>query len=209
MQGNFLFDFDGTLVDSSAMHAEAYRQALELYRPDLLESFDYHQVRGVPTAEGFGRLGVDDPELIRRLTAAKQQQFRRSVEDGRVEAMPGAGELLPSLLELSRALYLVTSGSARSVDPILQAVGFSAYFSGVVTSDDVPRGKPEPDPYLHCLAAFDLDPSCSVAVEDAALGVQSAHAAGLDVFGVHNPSIADHVERYFGTLADLHLWCAA
>ncbi len=100
-----------------------------------------------------------------------------------VEALPGAVELVARCA--SRVPVAVASNSDRPyVDLVLEAVGLSDYLPVRVTTDDVVRPKPDPEPYLLACSRLGADPSRSVAFEDTELGASAARAAGLTVVGV-------------------------
>ena len=181
MKTNYLFDFDGTLVDSSPLHDWAFREVLKTELPAALAQFDYEQARGRATSEVFLECGVTDPAERQRLTALKQRCYQQAVGDGRLRVFPGAAEVLAALSRAGRDLYLVTSGGRSSVELALAATGLAHYFRGVVTASDVNRGKPAPDLYLEALRRFGLDPSSCLVIEDAPSGAEAARAAGLDV----------------------------
>jgi HAD superfamily hydrolase (TIGR01509 family) len=204
---NYLFDFDGTLVDTSPLHAEAYRRVLEERRPDLVAGFDYRALKGKTTRAGYAALGIAEADLD-AFTACKQTLFRAAVAAGRMYIMPGAAELLNTLKARGIGLYLVTSGSLGSVSEALKAASLTDLFQGIVTADDVTRGKPAPDPFLLCLERFGLDPAESVVVEDALSGVRSAHAAGLKVIAVHDTALKTEADMFFPDLDALSRWAA-
>jgi beta-phosphoglucomutase len=198
---NFLFDFDGTLVDSSSLHAVAFCDALGGERPDLLAGFSYEPVKGLATHVAFSRMGVTDTSQLKRLVEAKQQRYREFLVQGRIGLLSGARETLQQSRTSGHRLFLVTSGSCVSVTLALVALGIKDMFEGVVTSDDVSRSKPDPEPYRFCLKKYGLDRAMSVAIEDAVSGVRAAHSAGLTVVGVHNAEISPDVDLFFEDLA--------
>jgi len=204
-----LFDLDGTLIDSSPAHAEAYRWALRQIAPELLSEFDYDRLRGLTTADGMRLLGAvaeDVPELSR----LKQQQFRHLAGAGAVVALPGAEELLGELVRLGIDRYVVTSGSATSAALAMKGSGLAPLVLGVITSDDVDgRGKPDPAPYRAALDRFGLEATGVIVVEDALSGVQSARAAGLVVAAVHDRTLADLADWWFADLPGLQAWFTA
>ncbi|HTJ62279.1 MAG TPA: HAD family phosphatase [Alphaproteobacteria bacterium] len=202
---NFLFDFDGTLVDTTPLHAEAYRAVLAERRPDLLPGFDYQAVKGKTTRAGYASLGVAEAELD-EFTADKQALFRAAVAAGRMPIMPGAVDLLRTLAGIGKVLFLVTSGSFGSVSAALRASALTDLFTGIITAEDVARGKPAPDPFLLCLERYELSTAESVVVEDALSGVQSGHAAGLRVIAVHDTSLKGEADLFFPDLIALRTW---
>lgn len=203
---NVLFDFDGTLVDSSPLHAEAYRRALERHRSDLLDHFSYETLKAKTTRDGFKSLGIGDEMMLECLTAEKQRFFREAVAEGRLAPLPGVRELLTALSATGRRLFLVTSGSSASVSAALRACALATQFEGMVTADDVDRGKPSPDGFLLCLSRFGLAPAASVVVEDATSGVAAARTAGLAVIAVHDATLVGQADFYFRDLHSLREW---
>jgi HAD superfamily hydrolase (TIGR01509 family) len=200
---HFLFDFDGTLVDSAPLHEQAFKRALAAATPQSLIGFSYSELRGIPTRDVFLRLGINDLKLLDLCVEHKQRFYRSAIRAGRLVAFPHARALLLAVLELGGDNYLVTSGSAESVNFALVQSDLVALFAGIVTADDVAAGKPAADPYLKCLDEFGLCAARSIAIEDAHAGVLSAKASGLRVIGVHDSAIAGCVDFYFPTLLAL------
>jgi len=198
-----MFDFDGTLVDSSTLHAWAFRETLAAIAPGCLAAFDYEPLKGLSTRTAFAKLGIADSGELDRCTARKQELYRDAIKAGRLKEYAGAGALLHTVLERCGNNFLVTSGSLESVNLALDQLDLRDFFSGIITADDATLGKPSPEPYLVCLRRFRLPPAAALAVEDADSGVAAAKGAGLRVIGVHNSSIADIVDIYFPSLVAL------
>jgi HAD superfamily hydrolase (TIGR01509 family) len=202
---NWLFDFDGTLVDSAALHDSAYRQALDEHSPELRSAYAYDAVRGKATREAFAALGAREPQLT-LLTSTKQRTYRDFVAQQRLQTFTGAQELLGTLTDLGCAIFLVTSGSRESVLTALSHTRLGCSFSGVTTAEDVRVGKPAPTPYLCCMESFGLQPRACVVVEDAVNGVVAARRAGVAVFGVHDASLVTCADQFFPSLGALERW---
>ncbi len=194
----YLFDLDGTLVDSSPVHERAYRQVLADQHPALLPGFDYRTVSGLTTFDAFRSLGLDESQS-REATSRKQSLYRETVNT--VRAMPGALALLEKLKARGTAIAIVTSASRASATRTLEATGLLTFADTLVTADDVTKAKPDPEPYRRALAHLKADPAKTIAVEDALSGIVSAHAAGVKVVGVHDPAIRAHADVYFDDLA--------
>ena len=198
----FLFDLDGTLVDSGLCHEQAFVVALRTYRADLLDQFDYEKYQGQSTRAVFSHLGVKGSAEARLLAAAKQDFYYEEVRRGGIRAIVGAPELLADLALLGKQVYVVTGGSSRSTAAVLEVTGLAQYVSGLVTGEDVSRCKPAPDGFLACLSSFGLAPGRSVVVEDAVAGVEAARTAGLECVAVNNPKLSDSPE-FAGELKEL------
>lgn len=203
-KSNYLFDFDGTLVDSSALHEMAFRLALDKHSPGSVRGFDYELAKGRKTRDVFVDLQVGDSKCVDRLTDEKQRIYRSLLERGDLRLMAGARRLLEFLVFTGRVLYLVTSGSRASVERALSATRIGGYFTGVVTADDVASSKPDPAIYLACLEHYQLPPAGCVSIEDAESGVRASAAAGIDcvVVGQAPPEHAGAL-AVFPTLGDL------
>jgi HAD superfamily hydrolase (TIGR01509 family) len=100
----------------------------------------------------------------------------RTVSPGARRAVLAAAEAVP---------VAIVSGAFRvEVDAILAGAGLDGVASAVVGFEDTPRSKPHPDPYTRALELLSLDASATVAVEDTAVGIASAKAAGLHCVAV-------------------------
>jgi HAD superfamily hydrolase (TIGR01509 family) len=202
-KNSFLFDLDGTLVDSNGCHERAYLAALALAGVQLSKDFSYESYKGVRTRDVFIDLGIEDDQLLTRLTEAKQRLYRDGVRNGDVDLIKGADQVLKLLHERKRRMFLVTGASKPSTDAVLRRLEIFHFFEEIITGDDVERSKPAPDCYLKCLERAELSPAESIAIEDALAGVESAQAAGLDVLILNNPSLSQMPE-YVGSFSELH-----
>jgi HAD superfamily hydrolase (TIGR01509 family) len=198
----FLFDLDGTLVDSSGLHEKAYREALSEHAPALLEGFDYESLKGKSTEESFRGLGIVEAGALESLASGKQRRYRAALEAGELRLMPGSREMLEFLQRRRKRLFVVTGGSRRSTDAALDATGIHAFFEGVIAADDVACGKPAPDGFLLCLERFGIRAAEAVGIEDAINGLEACRAAGLDVVLVNNPSLKETVQPAFPSMVE-------
>jgi HAD superfamily hydrolase (TIGR01509 family) len=202
----FLFDLDGTLVDSSDAHARAYRAALEEVSPSAAEAFVYGPHKGKRTRETFRDLGFADAAVLDRLTRRKQEEYLAHLAAGAVTAFAGARELLEWLASRRLRAVLVTGASRQSTTAVLERLALGPLLQGTITADDVTRGKPDPEPFAEALRRFGLSSAESVAVEDGAGGVRSAAAAGLRVIGVHDRAAEEAgAELFYETIDELRV----
>ncbi|WP_394617052.1 HAD-IA family hydrolase [Lentzea sp. JNUCC 0626] len=174
--GTLLLDLDGTLVDTDRVIERSWLRwaALEQFDPAVI----LPAVHGRPGSQVMVDLGIPMP-----LAAADYAELRRQQSDETrfVRALAGAEELLACLpthrwavvASCDRDLALARLRSAGLPVPRV-----------LITSDDVPLGKPAPDCYLAAAAALDVDPASCVVVEDAPTGVAAARNAGMFVIGV-------------------------
>ncbi|SEM76919.1 HAD-IA family hydrolase [Cryobacterium luteum] len=199
-----LFDCDGVLVDSDEAAAAAWNEWAVEFAPGF--DFDRDIVHGRPARETIAEL-VPAADVHR----ADHALMLKEVETAPlVRALAGARELLVALP--TGRFTIVTSAVAVVARARLLAAGLPCP-AGLVTFDDVARGKPAPDPYRLGAERLGVDPRRAVVFEDADAGVASAKAAhigltvGIGVRGLDTEAtlvLADLVGiRFDGTL--LHL----
>jgi HAD superfamily hydrolase (TIGR01509 family) len=192
---HFLFDLDGTLVDSNEFHGLAFREVLERSAPDRLADFDYETVKGRATRAVFEGFGFEDEAQINELTAAKQKAYSSAIGRNGLPLIRGAREILDFLTLLGRKLHIVSAGSRRSVEEALRAAKIRHYFLSVTTSDDVTRSKPDPEIYRKCLEANNALAGDCLAIEDSDSGIAASTGAGIDSVMINCAGSAPRLPR--------------
>jgi HAD superfamily hydrolase (TIGR01509 family) len=104
----------------------------------------------------------------------------------RVPLLPHAVETVRALAE-RWPLAVASSANRPLIDLVLELTGMAGLFRVTVSSEEVPRGKPEPDVYIEAARRLDVVPEGCVAVEDSSNGIRSARAAGMRVIAVPRP----------------------
>jgi HAD superfamily hydrolase (TIGR01509 family) len=175
-----IFDFDGTLVDSSPLHARAFA---EVFAPHGI-AVDYPRIAGMTTEAAVDRLAADAGLALaaderERLVGAKRKRGRELIER-ELEAIDGATDFVRAAAGRFR-LALCTSGSRRSVEAALARVELVGCFDPLLTAGDVTRGKPDPEMFCTALDRVGTAAGEALIFEDADSGVEAARAAGIDV----------------------------
>lgn len=173
-----IFDLDGTLVDSSPLHARAYAEA---FAP-LGLAVDYDRISGMTTdnaidqllSEGGIDLGADERTALR---TGKQARALALIES-ELQALPDANAFVQAA-RLRFACALCTSASPPSVAAALERTGMAGWFDPVVTSADVARGKPDPEGFLLAAHRAGFRPAEALVFEDSESGLSAAVAAGM------------------------------
>ncbi|CUR59412.1 putative phosphatase [metagenome] len=172
-----LFDSDGVLVDSDAAVLDAW-DAWAVHW-DLDPAVVGPLVHGTPSRQTISRF-IDPLHQAEALTMIDRMELETISQ---VQALPGAVELLSGLAPGSWAI--VTSGTSPLALGRLRAAGVPVP-AVVVTADDVPRGKPHPEPYLLAASSLGTPPGRCLVFEDAPAGIASARAARVGhVVGVN------------------------
>jgi HAD superfamily hydrolase (TIGR01509 family) len=104
---------------------------------------------------------------------------------------PGWAEVLEEAVKENLKIALVTASNRLLAEALLKSTKLDRYFEVVVTSDDLPRTKPHPDPYLHAAESFGLDVLECLAFEDSNTGISSSLAAGMPTIAVPERVLLD------------------
>lgn len=205
-----LFDLDGVLTSTAAVHATAWKQTFDRVLPVLIgeeaRPFDIDEdyrayVDGRPRYEGVAEflrsrdieLPWGDPsdppgtETICAIGNAKNERIREVLAEGQVEPFPGSVALLDHLDALGIPMAVVSSSA--NAEQVLEAAGildrFPVRIDGVVAAAESIPGKPAPDTFLEAVRRLGTEPSRAVVIEDAVAGVEAGVAGGFGaVIGV-------------------------
>ena len=181
----YLFDCDGTIVDSMPLHLLAWQKALEPWGCTYPEELFYQQ-GGLPTRKIVAtlndRYGLNMP--IEETAHAKELLYYELLP--KLTAVP---EVLAQIeADHGRIPFAVVSGSTReSVVKSLQITGLLDKFDILVCAGDYEHGKPAPDPFLMAAQKLGVPPASCLVFEDTDLGIQSATAAGMQSVRILQP----------------------
>jgi HAD superfamily hydrolase (TIGR01509 family) len=181
----FLFDLDGTLIDSVYQHVIAWRTALASVGIEL-SVWRVHRRIGMS-----GGLFVSAllRETGRSLSAVQIEELQAAhaaayiAQAHSVAALPGAAELLATLTGRGIKWAIATSGMASTARPALKLLGLPDD-APLVTRDMVGHAKPDPDLFLAAAALLDVDPAHAMVVGDSVWDLLAARRAGSLGIGV-------------------------
>jgi len=179
----FLFDLDGTLVDSLPVVERSWCQWADRFGISHDEILNYIHGKQAITSLRHFLAGRPEEEILAEFTLL--ERIEATDTDG-IVALPGALELLKTLEQNNIPWAIVTSGSIPVAHARHKAAGLPVP-EVFITAERVTRGKPEPDAYLLGAELLGLAPQDCVVVEDAAAGVLSGLAAGCRVMAVNVP----------------------
>lgn len=185
-----IFDLDGLMVDSEPLAKQAWRALLARYG-HVLDAETMGATYGLRPQDSARLIHerYDLPLSAEEVSKAQSALFWEQIEEG-LKPMPGINELLAAVdaRGLPRA---VATASGRAYAPLaLRAAGIADGFQALITGQDVAHGKPAPDIFLAAAHALDVAPTACMALEDSALGIQSARTAGMLAVAVPNQMTA-------------------
>jgi len=196
-KGAVIWDLDGTLIDSSRYHWEAWQAVMAVENFSLTYD-EYVADFGKRNDEILrGRLGADLPdEFVARVSLAKEEVYRDLIRTKGLNLLPGAARWLERLKAEGWSQALATSAPRGNIDAVFAALGIEKFFDAVISSEEVKAGKPEPDVFLAAAAKMGVAPDDCIVIEDAPAGLEAARRAGMKSIGVlttHNELKADLV----------------
>jgi len=172
-----VFDLDGVLLDSEQVWDEA-REQLAKERGGRWHPQAQRDMMGMSSTEWsrymHETIGLPEPpeqinrEVVERLSAIYRKHL---------PVLPGAEEAVERLAA-RWPLGLASSSNRELIDLALELLGVDHLFAATVSSEEVARGKPEPNVYLEAARRLGVDPAEAAAVEDSHNGILSAKAAG-------------------------------
>lgn len=212
----FLFDLDGTLVQTEKLKAESYALAVDeltgstSQHDDVVEHYkEYVGLTRQQIATGIMnhfKLGETSVSLMDKYDVGEPWEAFVSVRLDHYEKILGNPEIIIDhkwprsieLLNLARTRHCVTALATMShrdqAMRVLEILGLESAFDSVATVDDVKKGKPDPEIYLLTADRLDVDPKECIVLEDSPAGVQAALAAGMYVVAVATPFSGDALE---------------
>lgn len=179
----FLWDLDGTIIDSYDLHFESWRQALltvniKLTHCKFLESFGRNNRISLTNYLGF----VPEEHLYLTITELKENIFRKEVAT-QAKPFPGVINWLSSFKQIGISQVIASSAPMINIEAILTAFNLESYFDAVIPGANLPS-KPAPDIFLKAAEAIEREPKCCVVFEDSTAGLQAGKAAGMKTIGL-------------------------
>ena len=177
---NVLLDIDGTLMDTSYLHIEAWAQAFEEVGKRL------------PRAAIHRQVGKGSDNLIPEFVEVEQAGERVNELHGefyvklqeRGHPLPGAKELISSLAERGHEVWIATSAQPEELEHHMKELEAEGKVAGVVSSEEVERSKPAPDVFELALERAGSQPEEAVVIGDTVWDIEAGKNTGVKVVAV-------------------------
>ena len=188
----FIFDLDGTLIDTEKLYRKYWPMALKDYGYDLSDERALMlRSLGRPFAPKQFKdwYGEDfDYNLVRQ---RRKEYVEGHIEKYGIGLRPGVKEILTFLKEKNITVAIATATDLERTKKYLDMTGISPFFTDIICATMVEHGKPAPDIYKFACEKLNKKPSECFAVEDAPNGVKSAYSAGLKVIFIPDQAPSD------------------
>lgn len=173
----FLFDLDGTLIDSIELIMSSFRHTMLTHRGAVPPDDDWRAGFGRPLRPQLARYARDAGEAARM--AATYRAHNLEHHDRLVRPYAGIRPALAALAARGARLGVVTSKNRPAAEQGLRHCGLDGFFDVLVTSDDVTEHKPHPAPVLAALARLEARPAETVFIGDSPHDCRAGRAAGV------------------------------
>jgi HAD superfamily hydrolase (TIGR01509 family) len=184
-----IFDMDGVMIDSEREHYKAEQELFKELGIDT-EALEYNRFVGLSNRlmwtelQETWHLPCTVEELMSKAAAKLTTHFLQ-VD---MLPMPGLIDLLDYINERSMLIAVASSSPRGLVEMIVDKLDIRSYFDCLVSGDEVAKGKPFPDIFLHTAALLNVSPEHCVVFEDSANGSRAAKKANMTCIGYRNPT---------------------
>lgn len=187
----YIFDFDGTLVDSMQQWSSKMLNVLDTnnisYPPDIIKIITPLGDRG--TAEYFRSMGVkmSVPEILDLMDKYAMHEYEFNIQ-----AKPYVAEALARLKSGGHSLNVLTASPHKMLDVCLNRLNLSAFFDNIWSCDDFPYTKSQPEIYIETAKRLNVPISECIFADDNYNAVSAAKAAGMVTIGVYDATSAEN-----------------
>jgi beta-phosphoglucomutase len=221
-----IFDFDGVLVDSEKLHLQALNSVLSRFKIEISTREYYEKFLGLSDRELLEVINNREKNLaltdrqFKQLLLAKADAFK-NIALNQAGVIAGVPEFLKMLADNKIPLAICSGALLPEIEMILKGANLRNYFDVLVSSEQVKRGKPDPEGFLLALkllnkkSASPINPGNCIVIEDSRWGLEAAKSAGMHPVAVTNTysaeqlKPADKIVENLGelTLTDLQTLC--
>lgn len=188
-----IFDMDGLLIDSEPLWQQAGKATLLEFGKELTTE-QYHSSTGLRTQEWiehwFHHFSID----MANAPAASETIIDMAIAliDEKGQAFPGIEHIISFFEDRNLLLGLATSSPLSLVKVVLKKLDLQNRFDAIASAEDLPYGKPNPQVYINCAEALQVQPIQCIAFEDSFNGMIAAKAARMKCVVVPTPVDYEH-----------------
>jgi len=197
MNKAFLFDLDGTLIDTMPAHFKTWQLVVKEMGSPLEGEDLMNQLYG-NGAELMHRIvpgRTFTEEEARAIVAAKEERYR-NLYGNEITVLEGAREFLELALQKNIPMGIGTASNQANIDFALDKLDLRRYLSAIVGADDVQLSKPHPETWLRLAAELNTPPEHCIVFEDAPKGVEAAQKAGMKAVAITGHFSANDFGEY-------------
>ena len=180
-----IFDLDGTLLDNNSYHLQSWLEYLNAIGRTISEEEYNANINGRTNKDVIQYIynrQMPEEEIL-KYTLEKEALYRKLYKPF-IKPLSGLIDFLEVLKNKGIPMAIATSGIQPNIDFMFEEVPIKQYFTEVVNSSHISKGKPDPEIYLKVASLLQISPKNCLVFEDAVVGIKSAKAAGMKVIAV-------------------------
>lgn len=184
-----IFDLDGLMIDTEALHSEAHAMVIRKYgkSPKKYPNDMVHVVgKSIKENSEIIRDKYNIDQVIEILEKEKDEAYLFLLKSKTISIMPGFKTLLILLAKYKIKAAIGSSGVRKGIFIILKKLGLENKFSVIISKENVKRAKPAPDIFLLAAKKLKVSPKYCLVLEDSQSGVEAGKNAGMKVIAVPN-----------------------
>ena len=181
---NLIFDFDGTLADTSKLIVSTFQKTIEELDLPFRSEEDIKATIGIRLEEIPSYLWPDIPGLGENMAAIYRKNFVILKDIIPVELFPGVKETLQNLSGKGIKMAIATSRSRHSVEELTEQLGIRKYFDYLLGGDNVLKGKPNPESIYMILKSMNWAVDPSMMIGDMSVDILMGKRVGIKTCGV-------------------------
>jgi HAD superfamily hydrolase (TIGR01509 family) len=189
----FIFDMDGTLLESTKIDYNAWVMLFGEYGSDFVSFDEYRKLLGVKSIDIIKEYLTLEGDGLDMALKKRLQFIKDIIEEEGLMAVPYAEQFLIDAKNASFKMALATGARQEKMETVLGKVGLGKYFDVIVTGDDVRKGKPDPALFLEAAKRLGIEPSQAIVVEDAENGISAAKNAGMKSIAITTTTPAEEL----------------
>jgi len=180
-----IFDMDGVLVDSNPFHLRKWIDLLHEHQ------IPFHQEelarvvlgpRNRTTIRHYFGDALSEAE-VHQLSEELEEKYRAAIRP-HAQPLPGLKPLIEDLHRTDIPMAVASAGMRKNIEFMVDVLGLRPYFRCLISSEEMPHSKPDPEIYLKTAAALGVEPTACVAFEDSFVGVEAVKRAGMKCVAV-------------------------
>ncbi len=178
-----LFDLDGTLIDTGELHFHATVETLQTFGK-FIDREEYNQhIHGNNNTDIANYFFPDaDNQVHNSYVTTKEESFRSLLKP--TPPLAGLMDILSWAADRNIPVGLVTNAPRDNTIAMLAALDLTGRFAPVILGDELPRGKPDPLPFLTALEKLNVTPENAIGFDDSGHGIRAVSAAGMFAVGL-------------------------
>lgn len=189
-----IFDLDGVIVNTVPMHFKAWKKMFAEYGRKFVFNDYLEKVDGIPRIDGAKNILTDLTETeLKKATDNKQQYFLDFLNKSEIPVFKSTVGLIKKLK--SNQIKIAVISSSKNCPYILKKTGLFNLFDIVLTSNDIKRGKPDPEIFLTAAERIGVNAKDCVVFEDALLGVEAAKRARMKCVGIDRQNKPERLKK--------------